>query len=250
MAMTYQPQKRLPTTSTRRPWAVVAAVVAFLASVATESRADRIEYRFSGKLNDADPSTPAATDGHAAGTPFTGSFAYDPNETPTVSSTIQGSSNYMFGQAGPNTSPDSSGLSIQVGGQTVYSLTGGLGLTVDMTPTPGVIPTPGPYPLPTNPHTHVGFSSGLGGASMVAGIDLWNDNAAVLGSLAPPSSLNLSDFTAAMNIVADPGTAQSRILYQGTIDVLVEVTTPEPSTLLVIGLAGAGFLARRKFARA
>jgi PEP-CTERM motif len=87
-------------------------------------------------------------------------------------------------------------------------------------------------------------SSSGGGQSVFANIGMVNDNSIQNGpftSTNPPLSLNLASFSmgAQLDITISPSNGQGAT-YVGTITALVETPAPEPASLLVFGILGAG----------
>src|SRR5262249_18811247 len=99
----------------------IAAV--FVLGADAPGRAALIRYEYSGTITWAAPGT-----GIAPGTPFSGTFAYDPASKP-VSQMLEGSSQYYYGlsptwSSAPLT--DGTGITLQVGGKPVLADSGGL----------------------------------------------------------------------------------------------------------------------------
>lgn len=94
-------------------------------------------------------------------------------------------------------------------------------------------------------------NSGSGGQqSVFANIGMLNDNSVQSGpfaSTAPPLSLNLASFSmgAQLDVTISPGNGQGAA-YVGTITSLVETSAPEPTSLLVFGILGAGLWRRHR----
>ena len=215
-------------------WWGIAAIAAAGLAWASAADASPITYAFSGAITSADAST-----GVAAGTPFSGTFTYDPTEKAVGGLGFEGFSQSDFGQAmsAPGSKPDSSGLTVNVGGAPVFSLQGGIEVAVSA----AAFPFQDGYS--TSAHSQVTFSnSNINNAtgSTLASVSFVNQTTDVLGGLAPPTSLSLADFPgASLSVVGDNGSPDAKILYSGTITSLSAVPVPEPSALAAIGLGGA-----------
>ena len=196
---------------------------------ASATRGDVIQYHYQGVVTQA-----AAGSGIAPGTAFTGSIAYDPAlKTPSL--VIEGHNQYEYG----NGSPGASGLTLAVGGTPLVIDSGHLVLGVSETEYAGQ------FGYSPSPATAVSLSSGSNGPLAVS-LSLSNPNRSVFGSLAPPGTLSLADFPSAQLTVdsRSPTTGVVTSLFQGTIESLVPFQAkpvPEPSGLLVFGLAIAGW---------
>ncbi len=196
-----------------------------------------IEYQYSGTITWADPST-----GIAAGSPFSGTFAYDTSITqPAIS--IEGSNQYFSGSSGgafPGGGANGSGLSLAVDGHSMYSTQAGLQVGVSE------IEYAGQYGYQSSPQTHVTVSNGnLSDPSLAVSLNFGNSTSAVLHSLAIPSAINLADFNQAQ-LTVDDNSAVGKPLYTGTIDLLSPAPVPEPSFVSVLGVVAAGWVARKK----
>jgi hypothetical protein len=93
-------------------------------------------------------------------------------------------------------------------------------------------------------------SNSGGGQSVFANIGMVNDNSIQNGpftSTNPPLSLNLASFSmgAQLDITISPSNGQGAT-YIGTITSLVETPAPEPASLLVFGVLGAGLWRRHR----
>jgi hypothetical protein len=181
----------------------------------------------------------------APGTRFSGTFSYDPSEAPTSLITIEGSVQTIYGKGPgfPNGVPDSSGLSLQVGGQSVYSYQGGL--QVSVAEIDGKYGYTDGHGNPAAPNMDVNISNGnVDNGPLTVALDLKNPSQAPLDSLHPPTYLSLADFPQAqLNVteLTNPGTTT---LYTGTIDTLTAV--PEPTTAVLFGVAAVGWLAHAR----
>jgi hypothetical protein len=219
----------------------IAAIVA--AGLAWTSKADAspITYAFSGTITSADAST-----GVSAGTPFSGTFTYDPTEKISGGLGFEGYSQIDYGQSMsyPGSKPDGSGLTVNVGNSQVFNLQGGIEVAISE----AAYPYQDGYS--TSAHSQVTFSnSNINNVtgSTLASVSFVNQAADVLGSLGAPTSLNLADFPgASLSVVGDSGSPDATILYAGTITSLSAVPVPEPSALAVIGLGGAAWVARTR----
>ena len=86
--------------------------------------------------------------------------------------------------------------------------------------------------------------------SVFANIGMVNDNSIQNGpftSTNPPLSLNLASFSmgAQLDVTISPSNGQGAA-YVGTITSLVETSAPEPASLLVFGILGAGLWRRHR----
>ena len=228
---------------------IVSALAAWLVvGAASASRGALIEYQYGGVITAADPST-----GVAPGTRFTGTFAYDPSHTVPLFS-IEGTTQYISGQSAnfPGSTADGSGLSLQVGGQSVYTHVGGVQLSVSDIATPGQFGYTDQNGNPVSPHTTVNISNeNVDNGSIQTSLNLNNPSQSLSPLLAIPQLLSLGDFPNSTLTVTELTNPGSTTLYQGTIDTLMTVPSPvpEPALAPVIGLLAAAWLARRRSRR-
>ena len=214
------------------PRAFAWALVLALAPDAAPARAELMRFAFGGAITSADPSS-----GVAPGTRFSGTFAYDP-DSGSSGMHFEGFHQYDFGKSvdWPWSAPDSSGMTLDLGGKSVYAFQGGLGLLMT-----GDEPFIG-YPRGTGTHVSIGNGS-VGDSPIRVALDLANPDRAVYPSLAPPSSLDLADFSSATLTVnlGGPGSAG----YRGSLDTITRILpspAPEPSTAALL-VAATGWLA-------
>ncbi len=223
-------------------WFGFAAACGLVAATATGASANLIRFDYGGVIASADPST-----GIEPGTRFSGSFAYDPAGA-VAGIGFEGLHSYDFGRSDGwhRPTPDSSGLTLDIGGKSVYAYHGGLGLIVTGDET---FYAPGRGTSISIHNADIGGLSPLG-----ISIDLSNPHANLDPSLAPPTSLNLGDFPSATLSVywTAPGGPQQNLMYRGTIDTLTltpTISTPEPTSLTLLAMAVAGWLARQGLRR-
>jgi hypothetical protein len=214
-----------------------------LCGLPNRASADMMTYQYSGILTSADPAS-----GFAQGTPFSGTFSFDPTERPT--STIgQGNSIvYNFGQtlglAGGQ--PDGSGLTLQVGGTTVLNFKGGLQLGLQEYQTAD---QNGAYN--TGPGTYLSVAEVLGDGQHPSNVSLAFNNitTAIYNSLEIPNQINLGDFplsTLYVYGIVNNGTFSNIPELEGTITSLTPLATPEPATWIFLVVAGLGLCWRSR----
>ncbi len=232
----------LATTPTRASARYVGAgVMVFLVLLGfntPESRADLIKYDYSGTITSAAPSS-----GIEVGTRFLGTFAYDPGK-PFGAFGFEGYHDYGFGTAGLGFGgfgvPDSSGLTLAIKGQPTISGQGGLALVMS-----GDEPFIG-YPRGTGTTVTIQSPPLMGPSGLAVTLVLSNPVRDIYPSLAPPTTFDLADFRSATLEVQAINAGRSTVLYSGTIDTL---TTPEPSTLIVLVLGAVGWCVRGRARR-
>ena len=189
----------------------------------SESAAAPIQYEFAGFVTEADSST-----GIAPGTRFSGTFAYDPAKI-SGGISIEGLNQANFGQAAnwPGSVADGSGLSLQIGGQTILANPGGVSIATSFVDYPGQFGYRDATGNPENPYTTVVISnSGVDTNPLQVALILNNPTVGFRDSTFP---LNLTQFPNAqlnVTLLTNPG---SKTLYTGTIDSLVELSVPEPT---------------------
>ncbi len=209
------------------------AALGLLAGGPSAARADLMRYQFSGQ---------AFLNGSSTPTPFSGSVAYDPTEATSMTSTSPGFKSTAFGNYWnvPGTQADSSGLTLNVGGKDVISETGGLGVAVNQ-------PTGTGQTL-----TGLSLTSTLG-QPLQATLAFSNPSKAVLSTLNPPSSINMSDFNGVSLQVyqnnTSGGVSNQSLLYSGQITSFAAVPAPEPSTVALLGLGAVGYYLRSRAKR-
>jgi len=229
-----------PTSTTRRLAPRLGLVVAVMAVSDVAAHASPIEYRYGGVITSADPST-----GVAPGTPFSGIISYDPAR-PSGGIGFEGYSqvNYGLSENYPDSVADGSGLTLQIGGQTILANPGGVMVSVsdiDYLGQYGYRDTSG---NPQNPHTTVTISNAdVDGGPLQVALSLTNPTRSVSSSL---PALNLADYPQARLNVAESTNSGSNTLYTGTIDSLVEIPVPEPAFTTLLCLAATGWFARMR----
>lgn len=189
----------------------------------TAAEAAPVSFEYSGTITSADPST-----GVAAGTPFSGTFTYDP-AAQIGGVTFEGYYTNLFDRS----TPDTSNLTLNVGGHT-FSNTNGLSIVEQYQPFPVAPPTITSMTVQTS-SPQLLTSLTLQGTSMLA------SNLDDAGSLV--NVLPLSNFSQANLQVGDRASGRGETLLAGTITSLTPV--PEPSTLALPLLVGAGLTVRR-----
>lgn len=229
-----------PHRGTGRTLALLAAT-ALVGLSAGSARADLMKYTYSGTVSGV-----GSTTGSAMGQAFTGTFSYDPSTQGTGPST-DGTSQHIYGQPGisPTTVANGPGLDVSVGGQSIYN-SSAVNLIVTQ------FDHAGQYGYAPGPLTHIAATN-LNindGASVLVVLDLASPNKSVLPSLAAPAMIHFADFSSAtLSVYNFAGGVQSSLLYRGNISSLAQ-TAPEPSTVILLGVAAAGWIARKKFRRA
>jgi hypothetical protein len=217
-------------------WGLLLTAAGLVAATSPTSRADVIKYDYSGVINSADPSS-----GVTPGTRFSGTFAYDPASKAFLA--IEGLNQYISGHSDsmPDSQPDASRLTLDVGSQHTYSHTGGVQVAVFN------IATPGQYGYQLSPQTSIGISNAnIDGGPLLVSLTLRNLDRSVLPSLNLPATLSLTDFPEAkLVVVGNAGSPQPKTLYEGTIDTLT-LQVPEPAWASLLGVAAAGWVARRR----
>ncbi len=213
-------------------WLGTAAVL-FAAST---SHAAPIMYEYGGVITSADSST-----GVAPGTRFSGMFTYDPEHKTSGTGMGEGFRSYYYGLSYVGRTPtDGSGITLQIGGQTVLANPGGVQVEVSERDYPGQQVFNRGVSAPDGPFTRLSVSTENLGAARLIDLEMTNLTRSVFGSLAPPTVLNLVDFPDARLSVHESYYSQSKILYTGTIDTLTVVPEPACATVLC---ATVGFLA-------
>lgn len=198
-----------------------------------------IRYEYGGVITSADDAPYVM-----AGTRFEGSLTYDPAVSPLTMWT-EGMKQYAYGHSNsfPGTGPDGSGLDLRVPGQTLLGDPGGLNLAVYESGYPGQFAFHDTQGNPLS-FTRVNISNGdVDQGSILVQLSLENPDRAVLGSLNPPTTLDLADFPKA-RLSVFKSSEPSVKLYEGTIDHLEAVPVPESTTLATFGVAIASWAVR------
>ncbi|WP_435019353.1 PEP-CTERM sorting domain-containing protein [Tundrisphaera sp. TA3] len=199
-----------------------------------------ITFEYGGTITSAHPST-----GAAPGARFSGTFRYDP-EARVVSSQIANAQLFEFGNAAgaPGLSPDTSALSLKVGDLNVKQQEGKLRLGVvrEYRPSDG---TAGSRVILSSEYPDwVNAESSIEVSLILSNPDRW-----VLGTpyaLPIPEELTLAALPASRLVVTKSPNGFPLSLYEGTIDTLTIVQTPEPSAIALLGLGVAGWLVRSR----
>lgn len=206
---------------------LVLALALFWPSAA--AKAELMRYEYSGVITSASPDAPSPV-----GTRFSGTFAYDPGEAPAPSAQQHGV-NTQFGLVFGTGKPDSDELTVSVGGRSVYEQRGGL----EVASFAGI----GQGARGVN----LGISSGNFADLPITNVALQfvggDGRLYPLGM--PPSAVHLGDFARAKLFVNSQNTS-GFFSYQGTIDSLVAVPTPEPSTACLLVAASIALAWRRR----
>ena len=199
-----------------------------LSLAAAPSSAAVMRYSFGGSITAADPST-----GVAVGTPFSGTFTYDPTGPQDYSEPrayIPEAPIYQFAR-----STSGADLAASVGGNPVFGQAAKLDITVQ-----------GPYSFmgPGDPQGLV-IESGLDPSHVGSSVKLsfLNANHPLPFRYSLPQSFGLDDFTSATFSISGP---DGKALYEGAITSLTPEPTPEPSTLAILATAGGFALARSR----
>jgi hypothetical protein len=220
----------------------IAALLALCGGLATmpAARGAVIAYQFGGVITSADPAT-----GVAPGTPFTGTFSYDPS-TSGGAIGYDGMGQVAYGGPVWGLGHPASGdtFRLQIGGQTVVQESGALGTVADTLEYAGQYGDRGPDgPMPA--HTTLTVSTG-DASSPFASLRLSNPTTYVPLFFNQNGGPNLGLFPDATLSVAR-SMSSSATLYQGTLTSLSTIPDPVPEpglTPLVVGaaawLAGSG----------
>jgi hypothetical protein len=222
-------------------WIAAAGLAIFVAVVMPAARAAPIEFHYGGVITSADDGT-----GITPGERFEGAFTYDPQINPNFMSTDSGSTDsgrfYWFAQpvGWPGSPPpDTSALSLSIGGRLVFSQQGGLDL--------GVTDVGVNDPLNLHPYSSIWIISTEVDTNRILSLRLAGGQP---GALDIPTGINLADFTDSSISGAQWGSTDGTSpTYQGTIDTLVRVTTPEPASValwLGLGIAAWAVKARSR----
>jgi len=211
------------------------------AAAGSPARAAFMTYAYNGVITSADPST-----GVAAGTPFSGTFTYDPAAKSPLYLSIEGMNQYSMGRTADSHfgTPDASGSTLKIGGGPVLASPGGLGVSVTEQEFPGQWGYGNANGTPAGPSTKITIDNdGVTPGTPEFGLNLSNPNRSVFGSLALPAKLNLADFPLATMTVDDPSD-HHRIIETGTIEGLQLTTVPEPAGAALFGAIAAALAAR------
>lgn len=203
--------------------------------IATSARASVIEYQFSGVITSADPST-----GVAAGTPFSGTFSYDPS-TLTPGPGFEGNWEGTYGGASPS---GANLFSLQIGGQTIVQDSGRLGMDEDFLQYAGQYGYTQGNGSPVPAHTT--FSIGYqGSGALGAFLTLGNSESFFAINPNEVGAFNLGQLPdATLQVIGATSQGPDTTLYQGTLTSLMTVplAAPEPG-LAPLAVAGALWLA-------
>jgi hypothetical protein len=200
--------------------------------------ASAVTYEFGGVVTSGDPSA-----GIAAGMRFSGTFSLDPQELSRGGYGLQGDASYSVA---PTASPASESMTVSFAGGPTFTLPpGSLGVNVWEQGLSGW-GSPSGEPLTG---TQLIISGTLPGGIPIQ-LDLFNPAQTLDPTLAVPSPIRLGDYPTAQlqelaplsSITVAPGSP----LFVGTITSLEPMATPEPTTLLILGPALAGWLALRR----
>ena len=222
------------------PGRLIAALLTFagVALGGQSARADLMKFSFGGTISDA-----AASTGATPGSSFSGTFAFDPNAT-VAGPSYQGTTSNLSGQTlmSPTSIADGSGLSVSIGGTPVYANTNGTNVSVSQ------FDYAGQYGYAPGPRTTVTLTNlNVDNSPILVSLELTSAYKALYPNLNAPTSLKLSDFSSAiLSVYSYTGGVQSSLLYRGTVDNLVPSPAPEPSTILILGVAVAGWYARSR----
>lgn len=206
---------------------LVAARILCVALNTRPAAAAPITYSYSGTITSA-----AASTGIAPGTHFDGTFTYDPATKP-FGLMAEGIADYTFGIP-PSTVPDTSKLSLQFGGQSIFN---GQKLNVDLADMSDAVypPPPGTH-IPTSTHWSVLSHDDLVNVTL----DFNNPNLSLNPSLSLTRLYSIGDFPTAQLQVTDREHKTGAIIYAGTIDTLSAVSVPEPTTFAIVAFAFGG----------
>ena len=158
---------------------------------------------------------------------FSGTFSYDPTGTPSGGIGFEGFSQATYGHSlnYPGSVADGSGLTLQIGGQTILANPGGVSVAlseIDYTGQYGYRDASGLQ----NPYTSVTISNeNVDGGPLEVALGLTNPTLSLSNSFYPLTLAEFPDAQLGVTLFTNPG---SETLYTGTIDSLVEVAVPEP----------------------
>jgi hypothetical protein len=213
------------------------ALLALVACGPAGAEASAVTYQFGGVVTSGDPS-----EGIAAGMRFSGTFSLDPQEL-SRGYGFKGDQSYSVA---PTVSPASEAMTVSfAGGPTFTLLPGSLGVSVWE---PGLSGWGSPSGKPLT-GTDLTISGTLPGGIPI-NLDLFNPGQTLDPTLAVPSPIRLGDYPTAQlqglapsnSFKVAPGTP----VFVGTITSLEPMATPEPTPLLILGPALAGWLALRR----
>ncbi len=229
-----------PTKTPRRPVQSLALLAALIAIFDTAAQASPIQYQYGGVITQAGPST-----GVAPGTPFSGTFSYDPANL-SGGSGFEGfsSANYGLSTAWPDSVAGGSGITLQIGGQTILANPGGVAIATYESDSPGQYGKVDAFGNPASPYTTVVISNSLVDTSpLQVSLNLSNPTRGLSDSLYPYNLAEFPDAQLNVTLSTNPGAAP---LYTGTIDSLVELTVPEPVFATVLCIVSIGWFARTR----
>ena len=203
------------------------------------AHAPPIQYQYGGVITQADPST-----GIVPGTRFSGTFSYDPTGTLSGGIGFEGFSQATYGHSlnYPGSVADGSGLTLQIGGQTILANPGGVSVGLSE------IDYPGQWGYrdangPANPYTTVTISNeNVDGGSLEVALGLTNPTRSLGNSFYPLTLAEFPDAQLGVTLLTNPG---SETLYTGTIDSLVEMAVPEPAFTTLLCLVAIGWFTTR-----
>lgn len=186
---------------------------------APAANAAPVTYAFRGVIETGDAST------GLPGTPFSGTFAYDPS-TLWRTDTTSNSNNYMFGPQ--SNSPDFSSLTLTVDGKRVFTGTGTLGIEVSGGGGASGAPASSVQVVSDDPRLD----------ASVLRLVFNNPTVSLDPSHSLPVPLSLHDYPQASFALTSSMMPQSAPSLTGTITSLTQV--PEPSVLALPALIAVG----------
>ncbi len=207
-------------------------------------QASPIQYQYGGVITQADPST-----GIVPGTRFSGTFSYDPTGTLSGGIGFEGFSQATYGHSVnyPGSVADGSGLTLQIGGQTILANPGGVSVGLSEIDYPGQWGYRDANGNPVSPYTTVTISNlNVDGGPLQVALGLTNPARALGNSFYPLTLAEFPDAQLGVTLLTNPG---SETLYTGTIDSLVEMAVPEPFCATVLCLIAIGWFTRSRSCR-
>jgi hypothetical protein len=157
---------------------------------------------------------------------------------------IEGFSQAAFGLSAnwPGSVADGSGLTLQIGGQTILANPGGLAIATYEIDYPGQYGYTDASGNPKSPYTTVVISNSyVGDNPLQVALNLTNPTRGLGDSIYP---LNLAEFPSAQLSVTIPNSSGTETLYTGTIDSLFELSVPEPAGATVLCLVATAWFGR------